>query len=49
MTENGLLGYDHHIARASVFIGTVVMAAALLWGGVLVWRQFQMLRNQKVA
>lgn len=45
LTETGLLGYDHDIARASQFIGTIIMAAALLWALVLVWRQFQMLRK----
>ncbi len=42
LTETGLLGYDHHIARASVFTGTIIMAVALLWAGILVWRQVQL-------
>ena len=45
LTETGLLGYDHHIARACAFIGTIIMAVALLWAGILVWRQFRILRN----
>jgi hypothetical protein len=49
LTESGFLGYDHDIARACYFIGTMIMAVALLWAGILVWRQFQMLRNQKAA
>ena len=44
LTESGLIGYEHDIARASQFIGTIIMAIALLWALVLVWRQFQMLR-----
>ncbi len=43
LTETGLIGYDHHIARASIFVGIVVMSAALLWAGILVWRQYQIL------
>ncbi len=46
LTETGLLGYDHHIARGSVLVGTIVMAAALLWAGILVWRQYRVLRNR---
>jgi len=45
LTETGLLGYDHQIATACAFVGTLVMASALLWAGMLVWRQFQCLRD----
>jgi len=44
LTETGLLGYDQQIAMACAFVGTLVMASALLWAGMLVWRQFQCLR-----
>ena len=35
----GLLRYDVTLGRAFHFVGTVVMAAALLWAGGLLWRQ----------
>ena len=45
LTEAGLIGYEHDIARAFQFIGTIIMAAAMLWAGLLIWKQFQMLRR----
>jgi len=45
LTETGLLGYDHQLARAAALAGTALMSAALVWAGILVWRQFRNCRG----
>ena len=39
LTETGLLRMDHALAQASHVLGSVIMLAALAWGGLLVYRQ----------
>ncbi len=41
LTESGLLAYDHVIAQMSVVVGTGIMLISLLWGGVLLFRQYK--------
>ncbi|MGB5830704.1 MAG: zinc ribbon domain-containing protein [Thiohalocapsa sp.] len=40
LTETGLLHLDHSLAQASHLIGSLVMLLALVWGAVLVYREF---------
>lgn len=40
LTESGLLHYDHVIAKLSFFTGSVIMILAVVWGGILLYRQF---------
>jgi hypothetical protein len=39
LTETGLIRLDHQIAQASHLFGSLIMLFAMLWGGVLVYRQ----------
>lgn len=39
LTETGLLRMDHQIAQASHLLGSLIMLVAMVWGGVLVYRQ----------
>jgi hypothetical protein len=41
LTESGLLRYDHAIARTSHGIGACLMLAGLVWGAVLMVRQWK--------
>ena len=41
LTETGLMRQDHVIAGLSFFCGSVMMILALIWGGVLLHRQFK--------
>jgi hypothetical protein len=41
LTESGLLRHDHTIANLSFFIGSVMMILALVWGGILLYRQYK--------
>jgi hypothetical protein len=41
LTESGLLRYDHALAKAAHLFGSLLMAAALLWAGTLLYRQFR--------
>jgi hypothetical protein len=41
LTETGLLGMDHTLARASFALGCVIMLAALAWGAVLLHGQYR--------
>lgn len=44
LTESGLLRYDHALAKAAFFIGSLVMLLALLWAALLLFTQYKMLR-----
>jgi len=39
--ESGLLKYDHGLADFSYMIGTVLMMVAFLWGGYMLFKQYQ--------
>jgi len=41
LTESGLLNYDHIIGKLSFFTGSVIMILAVVWGGILLYRQFK--------
>ncbi|MCX7098420.1 MAG: zinc ribbon domain-containing protein [Methylococcales bacterium] len=41
LTESGLLQYDHTLAKAIFFIGSVIMLLAMLWGGMVLRRQLR--------
>lgn len=41
LTETGLLGMDHTLARASFALGCFIMLAALAWGAVLLRGQYR--------
>lgn len=41
LTKLGWLSYDHLLARGSYRVGTIVMAIALLWGGILLIKQYR--------
>jgi hypothetical protein len=45
LTETGLLQYDHLLARSAHLFGSVVMTLAILWGGILLFRQYQNLQE----
>jgi hypothetical protein len=40
LTESGLLQYDHFIAQSAVIIGTIIMCTAYLWGGCILFMQY---------
>jgi hypothetical protein len=44
--ETGLLHLDQSLARLSHFTGSLVMLAALAWGGTLLWRHRRQLRRE---
>ena len=41
LTKLGWLSYDHVLARGSYRVGIIVMAIALLWGGILLVKQYR--------
>ena len=41
LTETGLLRYDHTLASMAHGLGIVLMLAALLWAGAVLWRQWR--------
>ena len=43
----GRMSQDHEIARTVFAIGVMIMLAAILWGGFVLWMQFQWIRYQK--
>lgn len=45
LTESGLMRYDHLLAGLTFFIGVLIMLAALVAGGFLLWRQRNHLRD----
>jgi hypothetical protein len=49
LTETGLLGLDHTLARASFALGCLIMSAALVWGAVLLRDQYLAAAKSRVA
>lgn len=45
LTESGLIQYDHTLAKVTFVIGVLVMLLALVWGGVLMFRQYKALNK----
>lgn len=45
LNESGLLRYDQTIAKISFVVGTVIMLISLIWGGLLIYRQMQVMRR----
>lgn len=45
LREMGWLKYDHIVARISFHTGTALMIVSFVWGGLVLWRQFQSLRS----
>lgn len=43
--ESGLLHLDHGLARTSHFIGSLILLAALAWGGILLWQHLRQLQH----
>ena len=41
LTESGLIRYDHVLAKLSFFIGSAMMIAAIVWGGILLYHQYK--------
>jgi hypothetical protein len=41
LTESGLIKHDQTIANLSFFIGSVTMILALVWAGLLLFRQYE--------
>jgi len=41
LTESGLLRHDHTIANLSFFVGSMMMILALVWGSILLYRQYK--------
>jgi hypothetical protein len=41
LRETGLLRYDHVLAKLSYMAGTIMMTAALAWGGYILFRQYR--------
>ncbi len=41
LTESGLLGYDHFIAKLSITIGILFFIVSFAWGGILLYKQFK--------
>ena len=41
LNESGLLAYDQAIARFSFFLGSMIMLAALAWGGTLIIKYYR--------
>ena len=39
--ESGLLPWDHALARGSHLLGAMIMTLALVWGGLLLYRQYR--------
>lgn len=46
LTETGTLHLDSRLAGLSHFIGSLIMILALLWGAVLLYREYQLVRDQ---
>ena len=48
LAESGLLKYDQLIAKLSFFTGSVMMISALVWGGLLLYRQYAAINRVSV-
>jgi hypothetical protein len=47
LRESGLLQYDHAIAKTAHSFGTVLMIAAFVWGGYLLYKQFRNINSER--
>lgn len=45
LTESGLRHYDHLLARMAMGVGTLCIVLSLIWGGGVLFRQYQQLRD----
>ena len=45
LRTTGLLEYDHFLAKASHLAGSILILLALFWGGLLLFRQFKLIRS----
>jgi len=45
LTESGLLSYDHGIAKAAHFFGSLCIIVAAVWAACLIIRQYRLLRQ----
>lgn len=45
LKECGLLTHDHALAKSAFALGGILMALALVWGGIEIWRQYRELRE----
>ena len=43
----GLLEYEHVLAKAAYFIGTLLMVSAFAWGGFLLYKQFRNINSER--
>lgn len=43
----GMLSCDHIIAKAAHLFGSILMLTAFIWGGYVIWKQFQYLRDNQ--
>ena len=41
LTKLGMMQYDHALARLTFTIGTLLMLTAMLWGGLILWKSYQ--------
>ncbi|WP_018692998.1 hypothetical protein [Algicola sagamiensis] len=41
LTESGLIAYDQGIAIGSHFFGAIIMILAMIWAGILLYKQYQ--------
>ena len=46
LKETGLIRYDHIIAQMANAIGIVLMVASLVWGGYILFRQYQNVKRR---
>ena len=45
LSQLDLLRFDHAIARGTKFLGILIMLTALVWGGMVLWRQWKNLES----
>ncbi|WP_163833719.1 zinc ribbon domain-containing protein [Spartinivicinus ruber] len=45
LTEMGLLRYDHSIAQASHWLGSIIMIASLSWASIILYKQLKLSRQ----
>lgn len=45
LTESGLLQYDHVLAKAAFAMGSVIILLSMLWGGLLLVKQYKELNR----
>ncbi|MDP3010698.1 MAG: zinc ribbon domain-containing protein [Methylococcales bacterium] len=45
LTETNIIEYDHNLARIVFIIGSIIMLLSLLWAGLLLYKQYKLVRN----